>query len=157
MNQLPPFVLNYMQGLKSHDVTMIADSLSEDVAIVLATRKLSKKIFLSYLTALYAAFPNWRDKDDDAELCNDGSITIRWSQGGTHTEAWGFPGTAPVPPTGKRIEIPKQIFSYKVAGGKIVEIRPELVRGGVPDAILDAIGVQNEWLNNDPQPRRSPS
>jgi SnoaL-like polyketide cyclase len=140
INLLPPVVLTYIQGLKSHDVAMIADSLAEEAKVVLATRTLSKKSFLAYLTALYAAFPDWRYQNDEAELHPDGSISIRWSQEGTHTEAWFLAGAPAVPATRRRLQIPKQFFSYKLAGGKIVEIRPEPIHGGVPEAILDQMG-----------------
>ncbi len=146
MNQLPPVLLSYINALQSHDVAMVASTLADEVEIVLATRTLKKKNFLAYLTALYAAFPDWQYLHDEPELAHDGSIAIPWRQGGTHTENWLLAGFAPVAATGKRIQIPKQMFAYRIAGDKIVEIRPETIQGGVPHAILEQIGVTDSML-----------
>ena len=141
MNQLPPVLTTYIQGLKSHDVALITNTLAEDLALVLATRTLRKQSFLSYLTALYAAFPDWHYQHGEPDVRGDGSISIQFSQGGTHTGTWVVAGAPPVSPTRKTVNIPLQYFLYKVAGGKITEIRPEPIEGGVPQAVLDQIGV----------------
>ena len=141
MNLLPPVLLSYVEGLKTHDLARIADTLAEDVEIVLALRTLKKQSFLNYLTTLYAAFPDWRYQHGEAEIAASGVVSIKWRQGGTHTQPWTMPGSTPIPPTGKAIRIPEQLFTYEISGDKIREIRPEQIQGGVPQAILDQIGA----------------
>ncbi|HZP93640.1 MAG TPA: hypothetical protein VFB20_12275, partial [Burkholderiales bacterium] len=63
-------------------------------------------------------------------------------QGGTHTGVFALPGLDPVAPTGRSVRIPEQYFFYKVAGGKLIEIRPDPVPGGAPRGILEQIGVE---------------
>ena len=146
MNQLPPVLLTYINGLESRDVAKIANALAEEIEVVLANGTLSKRAFLAYLTALYAAFPDWRYQHDEPTTLQDGSISIRWTQDGTHTENWVLAGSAPIAPTGKTIQIPKQLFLYRLAGEKIVEIRPESIAGGVPAAIFAQLGVSTSML-----------
>ena len=146
INQLPLVLLTYIDGLETRDVAKIANTLAEEIEIILANGALSKRAFLSYLTALYAAFPDWRYQHDEPATLPDGSISIRWTQAGTHTEKWVLAGSAPIAPTGKTIQIPKQFFVYRLAGGKIVEIRPEPIAGGVPAAIFEQLGVSTSML-----------
>jgi hypothetical protein len=146
MKHVPQVLLAYMCGLESLDVAKVASTLAEEVEIILPTRKLSKKAFLSYLTALYAAFPDWRYQHDEPEIHADGIIAIRWSQGGTHLEKWVLPGSSPIVPTGKAIQIPLQLFMYRLAHDKIIEIRPEPIQGGVPQAIFEQIGATDSVL-----------
>lgn len=47
----------------------------------------------------------------------------------------------PVQQTGKKVTIPEQFFFYRVAGGLIVEIRPDPIPGAAPQGILEQIGA----------------
>jgi hypothetical protein len=87
------------------------------------------------------AFPDWRYDHDEPERRDDGSFTVRWRQGGTHTEALVLPGTPPLAATGKAVRIPEQFFFYKIRGGQLVEIRPEPIAGGAPWGILEQLGL----------------
>ena len=62
----------------------------------------------------------------------DGSIAVRWRQGGKHTETLALSGFDSVPATGRMVTIPEHDFFYKVADDLIVEIRPDSVPGGAP-------------------------
>jgi hypothetical protein len=146
MNQIPPVLSRYINGLKAHDVAAIATTVADGVAFISATRTLDKQQFLAFLTALYAAFPDWHYEHDEPEVRGDGSIAIRWRQGGTHTGVLALPASPSVAPTGKVVRIPGQFFFYKVAGRQIVEIRPQPTPGGAPGGILEQIGVANPSL-----------
>jgi predicted ester cyclase len=146
MNQLPHVLLTYIEGLKAHDVEKIANTLHDEVGIILANDRLNKRAFLSYLTALYAAFPDWKYHHAEPAPLPDGCISIPWTQDGTHTEKWILGASPAIAPTGKRIQIPKQDFVYKLAGEKILEIRPESILGGVPTAIFEQLGVSTSML-----------
>jgi predicted ester cyclase len=138
-------MLRYIDALKAHDVAKVATTVADDVSFS-TSRKLDKRQFLAFLTALYAAFPDWHYEHDAPEVRGDGSIAIRWRQGGTHTGPLALPGSPSIAPTGKGVLIPDQFFFYKVAGARIIEIRPDPTPGGAPQGILEQIGVTSPLL-----------
>ena len=141
MTAIAPVIYTYIEGLKSHDVAKIATTVADDLAFVTPARTLTKPQFLAFLTALYDGFPDWRYDHDPPEVRPDGTVAVRWRQGGTHTRTLALPGFDPVPPTGRTVAIPAHHFFYRVAGGLIVVIRPDPVPGGAPRGIFEQIGV----------------
>jgi predicted ester cyclase len=141
MTEIPPVIGTYMEGLKAHEVDGIGETVSDDLDFVTPTRTLSKHRFLQMLRALYVGFPDWHYENDPPEL-RDEVVAVKWRQGGTHTGTFALPDFEPVPPTGRRVQIPEQYFFYTVRGGKIVRIRPDAVRGGAPQGILEQIGIR---------------
>jgi predicted ester cyclase len=139
--EIPPVLLDYIDGLRTHDVERIAGTVADDLAFVAATRTLTKPQFLAMLRALYAGFPDWHYDYDGVEVRPD-CYAIKWRQGGTHTGTWDLPGMASIPPTGKAVRIPEHYFFYKVRGDKLIEIHPEPIPGGAPRGILQQIGVE---------------
>ncbi len=140
MNAIPPVLLDYIEGLAAHDVERIADTVSDDLRFIAATRVLDKLTFLAMLRALYTGFPDWSYDYDSVELHGD-LYAIKWRQGGTHTGVFAMPGLDPVAPTGRTVKIPEHYFRYRVTGDKITLIHPEVVPGGAPRGILEQIGV----------------
>ena len=53
---IPSVLLTYIDGLKAHDVSKVADTVSNDLAFISATRTLSKPEFLRMLAALYTGW-----------------------------------------------------------------------------------------------------
>jgi predicted ester cyclase len=137
---IPAVLLAYIEGLKAHDVGKIADTVSDDLAFVSATRTLSKAEFLRMLVALYTGFPDWHYDHDAPEWQGD-LLAVKWRQGGTHAGEFAMPGLDAIAPTGRKVQIPEHYFFYRVAGDRIVMIRPEPVVGGAPRGILEQIGV----------------
>jgi predicted ester cyclase len=142
MDEIPHVLLDYMAGLKAHDVDRIAGTVADDLAFVTPDRTLDRGHFLAMLRALYAGFPDWGYDHDPPEMRGT-VIVVRWRQGGTHTGTLALPGLPVVPATGRRVTIPAQHFFYTVRGEQIVEIRPEPVPGGAPWGILRQLGVTN--------------
>jgi predicted ester cyclase len=134
-----------MEGLKSHDVDRISETVSDNLDFVTPTKTLAKHQFLQMLRALYMGFPDWHYENDPPER-RDEVVAVKWRQGGTHTGTFALPDFEPVPPTGIRVQIPEQYFFYTVRGGKIVRIRPDAVRGGAPGGILEQIGLGSSPL-----------
>jgi predicted ester cyclase len=133
---------SYIAGLQAHDVRKIATTVSDDLAFVTPASTMTKQQFLAFLTALYAGFPDWHYEHHAPEARTDGTIAVKWQQGGTHTRTLALPGFDAVPPTGKTVTIPAHYFFYRMSGGKIVEIRPEPIPGGAPHGIFEQIGVK---------------
>ena len=137
---VPSVLLAYIEGLKSHDVPRIADTVSEDLAFVSANRTLGKPQFLAMLTALYTGFPDWSYGYDGVERHGE-LYAVKWRQGGTHTGVFAMPGLDPVAATGRTVRIPEHYFRYRVTGDKITLIHPEAVPGGAPRGLMEQIGV----------------
>lgn len=141
MNSLPPVLLTFIAGLKTHDMEQIAASVADDFCLITPVSTVKKERYLSFLRALYTAFPDWHYDHDEPEMWDE-VIAIKWRQGGTHTEVFALPGLTAVTATGKKVRMPEQFFFYRVRGNQIIEIRPDPIPGGVPQGILDKIGVQ---------------
>ena len=94
---IPAFFYSYIEGLKTHDVEMIADTVADELRFVTATTTLNKQQFLAMLRALYAGFPDWH-YDHDAPEVRDALIAVRWRQSGTHLGILALPGMTPSPP-----------------------------------------------------------
>ena len=140
MQAVPPVIEAYIDGLKTHDLSRIADTVSPDLAFITPVVTLDKQQFLAMLRALYHAFPNWHYEHDPPQVTGD-TIAIRWRQGGSHTGELSLPGFEPIPATGKTVKIPEQHFYYRVRDGKIIQIKPDPIPGGAPGGILKQIGV----------------
>lgn len=138
---IPPVLLTYVEGLKTHDIQKIASTVAEDLRFISATRVLDKQQALKMLTALYSGFPDWNYAFDGIEDRGQGNYAIKWRQGGTHTAIWAMPGMDPIPPTGRKVSIPEHYFYYRVYGEKLTIIFPEPIPGGAPRGILEQIGV----------------
>ena len=140
MNDIPAVLCTYSEGLKARDVERIAGTVADDLAGECLPRTLGKEQFLAMLRAVYAAFPDWHYEQHAPERHGE-VFAIKWRQGGTHSGTFALAGLAPVPATGKTVQIPWHYFYYRVRGDRIVEIRPEPVPGGAPRGILEQIGV----------------
>jgi predicted ester cyclase len=141
MNTIPPVLLAYIAGLKSHNLEQIALTVADDLAFLTTARTLNKEQFLQMLRALYTGFPEWRYDHDEPEWQGE-VIAVKWRQGGTHTHDLRLPGFPPVAATGRVVRIPEHYFFYRVQNEKIIEIRPEPVPGGAPRGIFEQIGVE---------------
>ena len=143
---MKPALAAYVAGLKAHDVAAIGASLAEDVRFVTPVKTMAKPAILEFLAALYAGFPDWSYDHDEPVRRDEGSYSILWRQGGTHTERLAFPGFSAVPATGKIVVIPEQRFFYLLGAEGLMEIRPDPIPGGAPRGIFEQIGVEQPPL-----------
>jgi len=107
MKTIPPVLLTYIAGLKAHDVPTIASTVADDLRFITPAAAINKERFLSFLRALYTAFPDWHYDHDEPELRAD-EIAVKWRQGGKHTGVLALPGIPAVATTGKQVKIPEQ-------------------------------------------------
>ena len=143
---MEPALNAYVAGLKAHDVAAIGASLVEEVRFVTPVKTMKKPAILEFLAALYAGFPDWSYDHDEPVRRDEGSYSILWRQGGTHTAKLALPGFAAVPATGKTVVIPEQRFFYLVGAEGLTEIRPDPIPGGAPRGIFEQIGVEQPPL-----------
>jgi hypothetical protein len=142
MIQPPAVLIDYMEGLRTHDTARIAGTFARELRFVTPVRSMDPTQTLAFLTALYAGFPDWHYENDPPVLQPDGSWGVKWRQGGTHSQTLALPGFPPVPPTHRIVRIPEHFFYYREARGKLTEIRPDPVPGGAPRGIFEQIGVE---------------
>ena len=138
---VPAVLMRYVAGLAAHDVAAVGATVGDDLAFVAVARTMERTQFLAFLTALYSGFPDWSYDHDAPQPAGDGSIRIRWRQGGTHAQTLALPGFPAVAATFRRVTIPEQDFHYVVADGLIRQIRPDPIEGGAPRGIFQQIGV----------------
>lgn len=143
---IPRALRDYIDGLRTHDVARIADTLAEELLFISTTRILDKARFLEMLSALYAGFPDWKYEYDRIEDRSQGNYAIRWHQGGRHTGVWSMPGMDPITATGRQVTIPLHYFYYRVSSDRITLIFPEPFAGGAPHGILEQLGVKRPPL-----------
>ncbi len=139
---IPAALETYMQGLRTHDIAMIGESFAKDIRFVTPVRTMERDDILSFLSALYHAFPDWSYDNDPPFLHAENTYGVTWRQGGTHLgriEFTGFPG---VDATRRRVIIPEQQFYYIVDESGLHEIRPDPSPGGAPRGIFEQIGVE---------------
>src|SRR5260370_26326596 len=141
MPAIPRVIEDYVDGLKQQDVAKVGATVADNLAFVTTRKTMNKREFLAFLTALYSGFPDWHYNHDPIEVRSDGSIAIKWRQGGTHSARLALPGFDEVAATNRVVIIPEHYFFYKIAGDKIVEIRPDPIPGGAPRGIFEQIGV----------------
>ena len=55
---IPPVLLTYVDGLRTHDIAKIAGTMAPELKFISATRVLDKEPALKMLTALYTGFPD---------------------------------------------------------------------------------------------------
>ncbi|SVD75703.1 uncharacterized protein METZ01_LOCUS428557, partial [marine metagenome] len=122
---IPLPLLNYMKGLKTHDIALIGSTFADDIQFFTPAKTMSKDEILNFLTALYNGFPDWKYEHDEPIRTEDGGYGVKWRQGGTHTGRLEFPGFEGVAATGRSVIIPEHFFYYKVVEIKLSEIRPD--------------------------------
>jgi len=64
---VPAILLDYIEGLKTHDVARIAATMADDLVVISSGKTVAKADFLPFLHALYAGFPDWRYDHDAPE------------------------------------------------------------------------------------------
>ncbi len=142
MTTIPEPLAIYIEGLKARDVEKIGSTFADDIVFVTPARTMAKHEILAFLAALYRGFPDWSYDHDPPVFRKDGSIGVKWRQGGTHTGTIAFPGFDAYEATGIRVTIPEHYFHYRVNSNGLTEIRPDPIPGGAPRGIFEQIGVE---------------
>lgn len=96
---------------------------------------LSKGEFLAFARVVQRAFPDWhydvRDVVEDRE-----SVRAKVQLSGTQQGELALPYAEPIPPTGRRVDLPQETLEFTFDGAKISRLRlAELVDGGAPDVV----------------------
>ena len=101
-----------------------------------------KREFMGLQMALHAAMPDWKFNATDMKENGD-QVTMMVQITGTQTGELSLPmpGFPKVPPSGKKVSLPKEPSTFTVKNGKLTRIdAPASPNGGVP-GILMQLGV----------------
>jgi hypothetical protein len=101
---------------------------------------IGKAEFMTAMKAQLEAFPDY--SENPTEIGEVGAVVhfvahVR----GTHTGTLALPGTRPVPPTGRSIELPPEPAWVEVRDGQLFVYHVEPVAGGGVNGILQQLGV----------------
>lgn len=130
--------------LETGDLKRLQPLLADEFRAKGATRELTKSQALGYLQLFFTAFPDHRFDFADFEEKGDwvyctGQETGTY-QGILDLNPFGMPIS--LPPTGKSFQLPKSVYSFRVAGDKVTEYVEEAVQGGGLAGILGQLGVK---------------
>lgn len=131
-------------ALESRDLKGLQALLSEDFKAKGQTLELTKQQALGYLQLPFTAFPDHRFSFTDFEEKGD-SIDCTGHETGTHQGVLDLnPLGVPVslPPTGKSFQLPKIVYTFRVAGDQVTYFGEEVVQGGGLTGILSQLGVK---------------
>lgn len=130
--------------LESRDLKGLQALLSDDFRAKGGTLELPKQQALGYLQIFFTTFPDHRfgfaDFDDEGDL-----VYCTGQETGTHKGVLDLnPLRMPVslPPTGKSFNLPKTVFTFRVAGDKVTYMDEEAAKGGGLAGILKQLGVK---------------
>lgn len=117
--------------LDSRDLNGLQDLLADDFKAQGATRELTKQQTLAYLQLFFIAFPdhrfgftNFEDKGDLLSCVGEETGTHK---GMLDLKPFGMPVS--LSPTGKHFKLPRTIFTFHVAGDKLISFSEESVKG----------------------------
>jgi predicted ester cyclase len=96
--------------------------------------------FINVMTALTSGFPDWKFNLRDVKETG-GNVTCSVQITGTHTKELKVMDLPLVPPTGKKINIPKEPMTLFFRGDKISECRVQKVPGGGVLGAYKQVGV----------------
>jgi predicted ester cyclase len=104
---------------------------------------LGKREFIGTQMAMHKAFPDWRFNATDFKE-NGEEVTTMMQITGTQTGELSLPmpGFQTIPPSGKKISLPKEPTTLIVKNGKLASLKASVsADGGVP-GILKQLGVK---------------
>jgi predicted ester cyclase len=96
--------------------------------------------FIEAMTGLKRGFPDWKFNVRDIKEAS-GNVTCSVQITGTHTKELKVMDLPSVPPTGKKINIPKEPMTLFFRGDKISECRVQKVPGGGVLGAYKQVGV----------------
>jgi predicted ester cyclase len=102
-----------------------------------------KHEFLGVQMAMNKAMPDWKFNPSDFKENGD-KVTVTFQITGTQTGELSLPmpGMKPIPPTGKKVSLPKEPATFTVKNGKLSRLEVTSVAGGGVMGVLSQLGVK---------------
>jgi len=104
---------------------------------------LGKREFIGVQSAMHAAMPDWKFNPSDFKENGD-VVTVYFQITGTQTGELSLPmpGLPKLPPSGKKISLPKEQSTFTVKNGKLARLDVASTPGGGVMGILSQLGVK---------------
>jgi predicted ester cyclase len=104
---------------------------------------LGKHEFMMVQMAMNKAMPDWKFNASDFKENGD-VVTVTFQITGTQTGELNvpMPGVQPIPPTGKKVSLPKEPSAFTVKNGKLARLEVTPVPGGGVMGVLAQLGVK---------------
>jgi hypothetical protein len=114
-------VRTFFQALESRDFSRLLLLMSPYMRLLGPASTYTREDALAMLKHLFEAFPDWRcDLDEFWRLGNQTYVRLR--MGGTCRRTVNGPIAACLPPIGTRLELPDQVFAFRVSDGCLNDI-----------------------------------
>jgi hypothetical protein len=104
---------------------------------------LGKREFIGVQTAMHVAMPDWKFNPSDFKENGD-VVTVNFQITGTQTGELSLPmpGIPKLPPSGKKVSLPKEPSTFTVKNGKLSRLDVASTPGGGVMGILSQLGVK---------------
>lgn len=137
------FVRSSLDAVERGDVEAYVRTLAPEWRLIVngAVAPMNRAQYVGLLGALRRAMPDMSIRPRDFTL--DGEwVNVSTSLLGTHTQPFEVPGLFPlVPPSGKRIEQPRQLARFHVVNGVILEEEIRTPEGVDAASVYTQLGV----------------
>jgi hypothetical protein len=137
-------VKSFITALQSSDFELAAGLMSDDfVASGFTPDPLDKGEFLAMQSELHDALPDYAFNLSEVHERDNGTAALVQITG-THQRDLELPmfGLPLVPATGLAVDLPQVTTQFRVAGGKVAEVRFESVPGSGLAGLLQQIGPE---------------
>ena len=102
-----------------------------------------KHEFMGVQTAMNKAMPDWKFNPSDFKENGDKvTVTFQITRTQTGELSQPMPGMKPIPPTGKKVSLPKEPATFTVKNGKLSRLEVTSVAGGGVMGVLSQLGVK---------------
>jgi predicted ester cyclase len=133
------------QAVESQQWEVVERHLTDDFTLTgPAPVPLNKAQFLGAMKNTTAGLPDFSFNSGEVIEHSETHVEQKIQISGTHTATLQnvIPGIPPLPPTGKRVQLPQETLHYTLEGSKISSIRVESVEGGGFGGMFSQLGVE---------------
>lgn len=133
-----------LAAVEAGDFKKVDSMIADDMVLAgPVPQPLGKREFIGLQSALMRALPDWKfNATDFKETGDQVSATVQIT--GTHTGELELPmpGMPKIPPTGKKVALPREPITFTVKSGKLSRIETGNTPGGGVSGVLSQLGVQ---------------
>jgi hypothetical protein len=133
-----------LAATEAGDFKKLDSMLADDFQLAGPTpQPVGKKEFIGLQSALHMALPDWKFNATDFKETGD-VVTVNFQITGTQTGELSLPmpGLPKLPPSGKKVALPKEQSTFTVKNGKLARLEVASTPGGGVMGLLGQLGVK---------------
>ncbi len=138
------FIKEGLAAIEAGDFKKLDGMLADDYVMTgPVPQPVSKKEFIGLQSALHTAIPDWKFNPSDFKEDGD-KVTVNFQITGTQTGELSLPmpGLPKIPPSGKKVSLPKEQSTFTVKNGKLARLEVSSTPNGGLNGILSQLGVK---------------